>query len=102
MAKTKTLHEQHLERLAATKPPMVASASAWAEEQKRERASVKVLPRGQRPRCAYCGNELRLFKFRGAKGREGKVYGDYGEGLFCGLRCGYGYGVAVCREVRRK
>ncbi len=46
--------------------------------------------------CLWCGRKLRLFRFR--KYREIKTpsdYGDYGDGKFCGLRCGYQFAIAM-------
>lgn len=54
-----------------------------------------------RPTCRSCGKPLRLFRWRAmewAKER-GLWWGDYGEGLFCGLRCGYRY---ACKLTGRK
>ena len=56
-----------------------------------KRRAVHVLPKGKRPYCRFCGKELRLYRNR----REGspRLYGDYGDGFFCGLKCGHAYAV---------
>lgn len=44
-------------------------------------------------RCQWCGNRLRRPKRMNGEPMYAKP-GDYGDGLFCGLRCGYQYGVS--------
>lgn len=44
--------------------------------------------------CLYCGNKLR-------KERRGAGLGDYGDGFFCGLRCGYAWAVGAARLGHR-
>ena len=63
---------------------------------------AKPLPVGQRPKCRYCGKELRPqfrshYPDRGSlrpthRTFEGK-YGSYGDNLFCGLNHGYYWAV---------
>ncbi len=40
-------------------------------------------------RCEWCGKKLRRHRYRPGE------RGDYGDGFFCGLRCGYLFGVAI-------
>lgn len=51
-----------------------------------------------RPYCRQCGKPLRRvreWQERDSKG--GKVWGDYGDNFFCGLRCGYTFAVSALR-----
>lgn len=41
----------------------------------------------ERPACQRCGKPLRRFRFRVSYPE--KQWGDYGDGLFCNLTCGY-------------
>ena len=70
---------------------------------------MELKPRGQRPKCLYCGKELRpnfrddeplpqgsyrwTAQQRTAWDRQHKhfdgTYGRYNDSLFCGLNCGY-------------
>lgn len=43
--------------------------------------------------CVWCGCRLRITPYQDDARGEG-LRGDYGDNLFCGLRCGYQYGVA--------
>lgn len=45
--------------------------------------------------CLWCGDKLR----KGRNKRGG--LGDYGDGYFCGLRCGYSFGKAFAGFGRR-
>ena len=53
------------------------------------------------PLCRVCGRRLRRFgKGRAtpeARARVSSDFGDYGDGEFCGLRCGYVY---ACGRLR--
>lgn len=44
--------------------------------------------------CRWCGRKLRAARFAWF----GNGRGDYGDGYFCGLRCGYLFGRALARE----
>jgi hypothetical protein len=44
--------------------------------------------------CAWCGWRLR-------KEPHGNSLGGYGDGLFCGLNCGYRFAVAIARSGQR-
>jgi hypothetical protein len=48
--------------------------------------------------CLYCGRRLR--KAPAPYGAEG-YRGDYADNAFCGLRCGYSFGVALAAHGRR-
>jgi len=52
-----------------------------------ERQSALTMPAGKRPHCRHCNRELRLYRWR--KAGSPKLYGTYGDNLFCGLTCGY-------------
>ncbi len=51
--------------------------------------------------CIWCARKLRKAISRGPfyDDRKAKPRGDYGEGLFCGLRCGYQYGVVAAAQA---
>jgi hypothetical protein len=51
-----------------------------------------------RPNCEHCGKPLRRYKIDGRTFKDGtpKEWGDYGDGRFCGLRCGWGW---ACNHV---
>lgn len=51
--------------------------------------------------CLWCGRKLRRFRYRDAEHNEGKEWGDYGDGHFCGLRCGYQFAVRLADLGRR-
>lgn len=44
--------------------------------------------------CLWCGRKLRRYRHRDAEHNKGtgKEWGDYGDGHFCGLNCGYMFG----------
>lgn len=43
--------------------------------------------------CLWCGRKLRPYRFRDKSlPREEWPLGDYGDGHFCGLTCGYRFG----------
>lgn len=52
-----------------------------------------------KPVCQWCGKPLRRYRYRvGGKSQIDCVkpeeqWGDYGDNKFCGLNCGYAYGV---------
>jgi len=90
---TLTIRERmELARAKQAEVPTVNVAAEQAEHRRRtaEFDKTNVLCRGLRPRCRWCGTPLRLFRWRA--NYENRVYGDYGDNLFCGLRCGYEYG----------
>jgi hypothetical protein len=54
--------------------------------------------------CLWCGNKLRKESQHSADayGRPNdRALGDYGDGHFCGLRCGYQFGKAFAGFRRR-
>ena len=53
--------------------------------------------------CNWCGRKLRPYPFRDARWREGqgKELGGYGDNHFCGLRCGYLFGVQFAQWGHR-
>ena len=58
--------------------------------------SVKLLPVKTRPKCLYCDKPLRAFPHRDEEWNSARSpYGDYGDGLFCGLTCGWSWAVSV-------
>lgn len=54
-----------------------------------------------KPTCLHCGKPLRRFSNRNEPYWKDKKmeWGDYGDGAFCGLRCGYRYGVEAARVL---
>lgn len=42
-------------------------------------------------RCLFCGHKLR--KTKNPQPHHASLFGDYGDGHFCGLRCGYAWAV---------
>lgn len=46
------------------------------------------------PTCLTCGKKLRKLRIHEERG-------DYGDGLFCGLGCGYRWGVLSARQKER-
>lgn len=58
---------------------------------------------GQEGTCLWCGRKLRPYPHRNADYNKdsGKELGDYGDGHFCGLRCGYAFGVRLADLGRR-
>jgi len=82
-------------RKQAEVPTMdIAAEQAAAKARTKAFDAQHVLPVAQRPKCRWCGSTLRLFRWRAYDNHAGKdrTYGDYGDNLFCGLRCGYEYG----------
>ena len=63
--------------------------------------------------CLYCGRRLRWVKQVFTPGLRGELIppsqrpnlyakpGDYGDGFFCGLRCGYQFGVLAAEHGKR-
>ena len=51
----------------------------------------------QRPRCQYCDKPLRRYRGR-ERNPQRSTWGDYGDGFFCGLRCGYHW---ACQSLTR-
>lgn len=49
--------------------------------------------------CLWCGRKLRAYRYR--KEGEDKQRGDYGDGHFCGLRCGYQFAVRLADLGKR-
>ena len=53
----------------------------------------------QRPLCQYCDKPLRRYgRVKRERNPQRSAWGDYGDGLFCGLRCGYHW---ACRCLTR-
>ncbi len=50
--------------------------------------------------CLWCGRKLRAPRYPGAAADFGRR-GDYADGAFCGLRCGYSFGVTLARIGKR-
>ena len=46
--------------------------------------------------CSWCGRKLKK-----ATKAISEKRGDYGDGHFCGLRCGFQFAVAVCDGIGR-
>lgn len=61
-------------------------------------------PSGDDETCIWCGTRLRLTYQTRADADAGKPRerkGDYGDGLFCTLRCGYLFGLTFARWGKR-
>ena len=70
-------------------------------------------PSNKRGTCLHCGRKLRWIKRTFTQGpREVPIpvgerpnryakAGDYGDGFFCGLRCGYQFGVLAAQHGNR-
>jgi len=58
----------------------------------------------EKPCCIWCGQMLRIApqaRRKAVENREVRLErGDYGDGFFCGLRCGYAFGVGVADQNR--
>lgn len=53
-------------------------------------------------RCIWCGYKLRRESHHSAAAHNREAaLGDYGDGVFCGLRCGYQFGQAFAGFGRR-
>lgn len=50
--------------------------------------------------CLYCGEKLRAYKYPDLFANPDRR-GDYGDNAFCGLRCGYRFGLAFAMLGRR-
>lgn len=99
---TVATHRREAADLVADSGDRVARMKEREREERRKLAAVKVLPPGERPRCENCGRELRLYRGRASEYARERLYGDYGDGAFCGLRCGYHFALRVLRERWRK
>lgn len=55
-----------------------------------------------KPACLHCGKTLRKYPYRKLEWAKGREWGDYGDGAFCGLRCGYAYGVEAARVLTER
>lgn len=60
----------------------------------------------ERPTCKWCGRRLRPKMVQDwpvgqleATNRRQEGWGGYGDGLFCGLRCGYQWAVRSLRST---
>lgn len=53
--------------------------------------------------CLWCGRKLRAYRYRGTDHAKeaGLEKGDYGDGHFCGLRCGYQFAVRLADLGKR-
>lgn len=58
---------------------------------------------GEPDSCLWCGRKLRAYRWRNEDTAKamGKERGDYGDGHFCGLRCGYQFAVRFADLGRR-
>lgn len=84
---------------ALTGAELVSRLTGEARAERKERKAVQVAPIGQRPHCKHCDRELRLYRWR--KAGSGKLYGTYGDNLFCGLTCGWRWAVRAITERRK-
>lgn len=50
--------------------------------------------------CRWCGRKLRPYPYRAEAWANGRTLGDYGDGHFCGLRCGYEFGRVMADHGR--
>lgn len=50
--------------------------------------------------CKWCGRKLHLARFRLHGGQRHR--GSYGDDTFCGLRCGYRFGLTMSKERQFK
>lgn len=48
---------------------------------------------GQSDHCLWCGRKLRAERAWSERMNRPRARGDYGDNAFCGLRCGYAFGV---------
>lgn len=77
-------------------------------------AECRVFNPSNRPgTCLYCGRKLWWIKRTFTQGSRGVLIpvgerpnlyakaGDYGDGFFCGLRCGYQFGVLAANHGNR-
>jgi hypothetical protein len=65
----------------------------------------KLLAMKERPRCLFCTHPLRAYRWYGFGGSdyaEDRLYGGYGDGLFCGVDCGYRWAVQQARTLAAK
>jgi hypothetical protein len=73
------------------------------------------VPQGQRPKCHVCGKELpiapmaplsdgsgRLFNTPIAESATRVNYGYDGDNIFCTMKCGYNFGLAVAKRVKAR
>jgi len=54
--------------------------------------------------CLWCGARLRAYRFRDLlepNGINSDARGGYADDSFCGLRCGYEFGLAMVRNGHR-
>lgn len=53
--------------------------------------------------CAWCGSGLRAFRWRELENAKaaGAVRGDYGDGVFCGMRCGFAFALEIVDKGTR-
>lgn len=54
-------------------------------------------PEDQSQRCLWCGRRLRSPKHATAAEVKEGHRGDYADNAFCGLRCGWAFGVTAAR-----
>ena len=57
-----------------------------------------------RPICSHCGAPLRRYRYREHQelNHGGKSqWGDYGDNIFCGLRCGYWWALSRFKDHGR-
>lgn len=49
-----------------------------------------------KPKCLWCGKPLRKCQYRELAGYG--EWGDYGDGHFCGLWCGYRFALVCAKD----
>jgi RNase P subunit RPR2 len=93
------LFEEHIKQRpvgALTGAEYVARLKTQVQRERKERNAVSVAPHGKRPHCKHCNRELRLYRCR--KAGSAKLYGTYGDNLFCGLTCGWRFAIKHAEE----
>lgn len=50
-----------------------------------------------KPICLDCGKPLRAYQYRDQ--HPGHDFGGYGDNLFCGLNCGYHWGLTFAQKM---
>jgi hypothetical protein len=51
--------------------------------------------------CRWCGRKLRPYPYRDEPWAQGQELGGYGDNHFCGLRCGYEFGLRFAELGKR-
>src|SRR5688572_4901824 len=59
-------------------------------------------PSGEAGTCLWCGDPLRAhWRVTADDNLQPEGYGEYADNAFCGLRCGYAFGVEMAMRGRR-